>query len=80
MYLQAHLKWLKKHKNRVLVGGSLRESIDENAIGGLWIVEAETKSEIEALIQSDPFWINGLRQEYKILHWSKVFEDQKVPI
>jgi len=54
-YLQAHLNWLKKHQDRVLVGGSLRESIDENAIGGLWIVEAETKSEIETLIQSDPF-------------------------
>ncbi len=79
-HMQAHLDWLKKHEDRILVGGSLKENVNDNPVGGLWIIEAESKSEIEALIQRDLFWSNGLRKDYKILHWSKAFENIKVPI
>ncbi|MDH3317589.1 MAG: YciI family protein [Gammaproteobacteria bacterium] len=79
-FLQAHVDWLDQHKQHVLVGGSLRRTPGEQPVGGLWIVEAESRSEIQQLIRSDPFWINGLRQNYEILHWSKAFADSKVPV
>jgi uncharacterized protein YciI len=79
-FLQAHIDWLDQHKDRVLVGGSLREAPGEQPVGGLWVVEAESQADIEALIRSDPFWVNGLRQSYEILHWSKAFPDRKVPV
>lgn len=77
-FLQAHIDWLDQNKERVLVGGSLRSELSEQAVGGLWIVEADSKTAIEALVQSDPFWVKGLRQHYEILHWSKAFADRKV--
>lgn len=79
-YLAAHIDWLDRHKDTVLVPGSLRPEPGQDAVGGLWIVEAPDKKTIEALLQSDPFWIHGLRQGYEILHWSKAFPDRKVPV
>lgn len=76
----AHINWMDEHKDCILVGGSLREEPGAQPAGALWIVEAAGKAEIEALIESDPFWVNGLRQRYEILHWSKAFADRKVPV
>lgn len=78
--LQAHLDWLDQHQECVLIGGSLRLEPDQQAVGGLWIVEASSKAEIASLIQTDPFWIQGLRQSYEIFHWSKAFADRKIAI
>lgn len=79
-YLQAHIDWLDQHKDHIRVGGSLRNEPGDQAVGGLWIVEANGKAEIETLIHTDPFWIQGLRQSYEIHHWSKAFTDRKVLI
>ncbi len=76
-YLESHIQWLKNHEDTVLVGGSLREEPDQNPIGGLWIVESNSKREVEALIETDPFWVHKLRSSYQILHWSKAFPNLK---
>jgi uncharacterized protein len=75
----AHTQWLSEHP-QVLVPGAIRTDPEKPPIGGLWIVEAESKAEVESLFQTDPFWVNGLRQGYEILHWSKAFPDKKVPV
>ncbi len=75
-YLKSHIQWLKDHQHIVLVGGSLREQLDHNPVGGLWIVESESKLGVEALIEIDPFWIHKLRSNYQILHWSKAFPNE----
>lgn len=69
--LQAHLEWLERNKEMVLIGGSLREELGEIPKGGLWIAKAESRAQLEELIKSDPFFIAGLRQSYEVLHWSK---------
>lgn len=79
-YLQAHIDWLGQNAEQVLVGGSLRKSPDDKPIGGLWLVNAETKEAVKALVEKDPFWIQGLRINVEILFWSKAFEDRKVPV
>lgn len=76
--LDAHLDWLAERAHQILVAGSLREGPGSIPIAGLWIVEAESREEIEALYQSDPFWINGLREGVEILHWSKAFPEKKI--
>ena len=76
-YLDEHLAWLDQNKEKVSIGGSLRAALGEPPVGGLWIVEAVDKGEIEALVQGDPFWTAGLRQNIEILHWSKAFPDRK---
>jgi uncharacterized protein len=74
--LQAHVEWLARHRDIILVGGSLRRQAAENPVGGLWLVEAESKAQIERLVESDPFWMHGLRERYEILLWSKALPEK----
>jgi uncharacterized protein len=76
----AHVEWLKQRESVILVTGALRTEPDTPPVGGLWIVRADSKAEVEALFQTDPFWMNGLRQSYEIFLWSKAFPDKTVPI
>ena len=78
--LQAHIEWLEQNKDIVPIGGSLRHEPSEVPKGGLWVAEADSKAQIEALLKSDPFFIAGLRQSYEILHWSKANGERKVLI
>ena len=78
--LTAHIEWLADHRMNILVAGSLREFPEADPVGGLWIVDAESKSQVENLYKTDPFWINGLRETAEILHWSKAFPDERVPV
>ena len=79
-FLAAHLAWLEEHRDRVLVAGSLRRQAEASPVGGLWIVEAACTADVEALIHSDPFWTQGLRESFEILLWSKAFPGRLVPI
>ena len=76
-YLDAHLSWLAERRQSIPVAGSLREDPDADPIGAWWVVEAGSRAEVEELIKSDPFWMNGLRESIEILHWSKAFPDQQ---
>jgi uncharacterized protein YciI len=77
-HLRAHIAWLEANKNVILIGGSLRQALGQVPKGGLWIAEAQSKSQLEDLLKTDPFYVAGLRQSYEILHWSKANEDCKV--
>jgi uncharacterized protein YciI len=79
-FLPAHIEWLDQRLDTILVAGSLREEVDTNPLGALWIVEANDKTEVTALFQTDPFWVNGLRAGYEILHWSKAFPQRKTAV
>ena len=79
-YYPAHVEWLKERQSVILVPGAIRSDPDAPPIGGLWIVKAETKAEVEELFRTDPFWLQGLRQSYEILYWSKAFPDKAVPV
>ncbi len=70
-FMQAHLDWLDQKQNAVLVGGPLRADLDGPAVGSMWVVEAEDRGEVLTLIETDPFWIEGLRASVEILHWIK---------
>ncbi|MEN9624760.1 MAG: hypothetical protein RJB17_1555 [Pseudomonadota bacterium] len=79
-HLQAHIDWLERHKDVIQVGGSLRREPSETPKGGLWIAQADSKQIIDELLQTDPFYIAGLRQSYEILHWSKANNERHVLI
>ena len=76
-HLAAHIAWLDLHQSMVRVGGSLRSELDQTPVGGLWIVETESKKAIYDLLETDPFWMAGLRHSVEVFHWSKAFEDRK---
>ncbi len=79
-YLPAHIEWLAQRRNTILVAGSLRNRPQENPVGALWVVDVESEDELVGLYDSDPFWQQGLRESVEILHWSKAFPDQQVPV
>jgi uncharacterized protein len=74
-FLPAHLAWLGRHRQSVLLAGSLRPEPEGTPVGAFWIVEAQSKAEVEALLPTDPFWAQGLRQGVEILHFSKAFPE-----
>lgn len=73
--LQAHLDWLALQRDTILIAGSLREAPNEGAVGGLWIVRAADRAQVEALIQTDPFWMQGLRERVEIHSWHRAFDE-----
>ncbi len=72
----AHVEWLKQHESAILLAGALRTEPDAAPVGGLWLVRANRKSEVEALFQTDPFWVQGLRQSYEILIWTNALPEK----
>ena len=76
----AHLDWLDRNRDRALVAGSLRPDPGGDPVGGLWIVEAASRDDVEALLRTDPFWVHGLRASHDVWHWSKAFPDRRVPV
>lgn len=74
-FLNEHLEWLRAHNEVILVGGSLRQELESDAIGALWIVQCDSKSFIEDLLRTDPFWVHGLRAKYEIHSWHKAFPE-----
>jgi uncharacterized protein YciI len=77
--LAAHKEWLDKNRSVILVPGALRAD-PETPVGGLWIVEAQSRTEIEELLKDDPFWVHGLRASVEILYWFKAFPERKVSV
>jgi uncharacterized protein len=73
-HLKAHIDWVAKHQDNVLVAGSLRTQPESVPKGGLWIVEAPSKEAVFELMKSDPFYTCSLRQDIEVLHWSKALE------
>ena len=55
-----HVKWLKAH-GEILVAGGFRPAPDAPPKGSIWIVQAEDRAALERLIDTDPFWVHGLR-------------------
>ncbi|HXA47127.1 MAG TPA: YciI family protein [Burkholderiaceae bacterium] len=79
-FLPAHIEWLDQRQDTILVAGSLRANVDANPVGALWIVEADDEAQVEAVFQTDPFWVNGLRAGVEIMLWSKAFPLRKVEV
>jgi uncharacterized protein YciI len=74
-HLAAHVAWLAERRARILVAGSLRGEPGAAPVGGLWIVEADSREEVERLYATDPFWTEGLRERVEIFFWSKALPE-----
>ena len=76
----AHLAYLERNRDKVLIGGALRPSPDEASVGGLWVIEAASRDEAVRLCEGDPFFSEGLRKSYRLLLWGKAFADRPVTL
>ena len=71
-HLPHHLQFLENNRERVIAAGPLLSAADEIQ-GGLWLVEADDRDEVEQLVRKDPFWPTGLRKSVRISAWKQVF-------
>ena len=79
-HVDAHQAYLRQHKGKIVLAGAMRPEPGGAPVGGLWIFEAETKAEVEALIALDPFQIHGLRATTTVYAWGTApgFEDMEI--
>jgi hypothetical protein len=75
-----HMAFLAKHADQIVAAGPLRNEPDGAPVGALWFIEAPNRRTVEALIDEDPFWINGLRKSRSIMQWHRVVPDRPVSI
>jgi uncharacterized protein YciI len=75
--LEEHFAWLDANRDRVLLAGSVREDVGGDSLGGLWIIEADSKAEVESIYQGDPFFANGLRSKVEVFHYVKGLNDTR---
>lgn len=65
---EAHLDYLQKHSDKILLAGGLRHSPEEAFVGGGWIVEAGNRDEVDGLVKNDPYF-NHQHRRYNIKYW-----------
>jgi uncharacterized protein YciI len=78
--LQAHFEWLAANDDKVLLAGSVRADVGGESLGGLWIIEADSKEAAEQVYQTDPFFANGLRAKVELYHFVKAHPDKTAVI
>jgi uncharacterized protein len=66
-----HLTYLEAHRDRIVLAGPLRSEPDAMPTGGLWVIETPTREEAVRIIETDPFFVHGMRKGYKLLIWGK---------
>lgn len=68
---QAHFDYLAQHADKILIGGGLRPDPDSWYSGGLWVMETSSREEAVALVEADPYFVQGLRERYTLFVWGK---------
>jgi uncharacterized protein YciI len=63
---QSHEHYLQQCGENVVNAGVLRRESSNTAVGGLWIVRANSELEVRAMIEADPFFIYELRRTIKV--------------
>jgi len=72
-FMVDHLQFLSDNSDRIEIAGPLKDGQSGEPAGGLWLVDADSPGQVQALVESDPFWPTGLRQSIRILEWTQVY-------
>lgn len=74
---QAHLDYLERHADEIVLAGGLREADDAGFIGGLWVLEVSSRARAVELVERDPYFEYG-RRRYRLLLWGQAFPERRV--
>jgi hypothetical protein len=69
-YRQAHLDGLAAQKEKGILL-TLGPTKDNTKVFGIY--EAKDESTVKNLIESDPYWQNGIWTEYQVKEWIQAF-------
>jgi uncharacterized protein len=66
----AHLQGLQQQKDDGLLV-ALGPTTDNTKVFGIY--EADSEAAVRQLVESDPYWQNGIWTEYQVYAWNQVF-------
>jgi uncharacterized protein YciI len=72
----AHIDFLRKHAEEILIGGGLREAPGGPYAGGLWVFEVASRERAVELIEADPYFV-AVRRPYRLLVWGKATPERQ---
>jgi uncharacterized protein YciI len=72
-----HLAYLEENKELLIACGAKLDDDGENANGGIYLADVETRAQAEAFIAADPFSQAGLFREVRVIRWRKAYLDGK---
>lgn len=67
---QDHNAYLQACQERIVKAGVLHREGSEVVVGGLWLVWGKSELDARALIEADPFFVNGLRRTVRVWQFS----------
>jgi len=73
----AHLEFLETNKHLLLACGAKLRDDGQDAGGGLYVVDLDTREAAEAFIAADPFSLAGLFERVAITRWRKAYVDRQ---
>lgn len=76
----AHLNYMRENLGRVLASGGLLDDSGEVGLGGLILLDIDSREEAENFVKGDPFYAGGLYKNPVITRWRKAFYDGKAYI
>jgi uncharacterized protein YciI len=69
----AHQEFLKKHAEKIVFGGPLKNTPEGASTGALIVVGCATRQDAEAFIAADPFYKSGVYESVAVRAFKKVF-------
>ncbi|KAA0684730.1 YciI family protein [Azospirillum brasilense] len=69
----AHLAYLDANRDKILIGGGLRPESGAPFVGGLWVLDVESRDEAVKLVEGDPYYRPEFRR-YELLVWGKAID------
>lgn len=72
-HMDEHLQFLADNSERIDAAGPLKDAESADPAGGIWIVDADDRGQVQALVEGDPFYPTGLRKSIRILEWTQTY-------
>jgi len=70
-YRQAHRDHHHRAGNKVLAAGALLADDGKTIIGGITLLDVNTREEAETFMKDDPYSRTGIRKEVHVISWRK---------
>jgi len=75
-----HVEYVAGNAHRIIASGGFFPDDDDFPIGGLIILDVDTRNDAIAYIENDPFFLNGIFSTYTIHRFRKfIFDYTRIP-
>ena len=74
-----HVAYISEYPDEILIGGALKPTPDGDYVGGMWILEVDSRDRAQELVENDPYY-NPTYRAYEIYSWGKILHDKMVTL